>query len=239
MTPRLRAIGITRQFGGVTALQDVAIDLHDGRIHCVLGGNGAGKSTLIRILSGNDRPTSGEIRVLDVPQRFASPRDARKAGIAVVHQELALVPLMSVWRNFVLGHEPRKSFAALDVAAARSATERALDQFNIRVEIDRPVSNLSGGERQILAIARAIHFGGRVLILDEPTAALSVEQAARTLNAIRNARAHGIAVLLITHNPHHALEVGDDVTLLRRGKVISHRRADELSEAELTELISQ
>lgn len=214
--PLLRLEHVTKRYGGVTALRDVTLEVPPARVTCLLGDNGAGKSTLIQILAGVHRPTSGRYLVDGGPVAFASPREALVRGIATVHQDLALVPLMSVWRNFFLGAEPPR----LDARRCRRVTEEALGRLGVKLDdLDRPVHTLSGGERQAVAIARAIHFGARVLILDEPTAALGVRHAGVVLSHVRDARARGMGVLLVTHNPQHAHPVGDRFILLKRGEV--------------------
>jgi simple sugar transport system ATP-binding protein len=210
------------RFGNVVALDQVSLDVQPGSVTCLLGDNGAGKSTLIRILSGVYRPTGGRCLVDGEPVVFGSPRDARDHGIATVHQDLALVPLMSIWRNFFLGAELTTGggpFRRIDVKRCREIARENLATMGVRIrDADQPVGTLSGGERQSVAIARALHFGARVLILDEPTAALGVKQAALVLRYIANARDRGVGVILVTHNPHHAIAVGDRFVVLRRGR---------------------
>jgi simple sugar transport system ATP-binding protein len=214
---------VSKFFGTVIALQDVSVRLRRGEVHCLLGDNGAGKSTLIKILAGVHPPSLGTYRVDGEPVVFASPRDALDRGIATVYQDLALVPLMSVGRNFFLGREPTRTrwgiFRVFDRRlAARIASERLADLGIAVRDAEQAVGTMSGGERQCLAIARAIHFGARVLILDEPTAALGVKQSANVLRIVARARDRGISVIFITHNVHHAYPVGDSFTLLDRGR---------------------
>ena len=213
----------TMRFGGVVAVDDVSLELPEARVTCLLGENGAGKSTVIGMLSGAQRPTAGRLLLDGSPVVLASPRQARVHGIATVYQTLALVPLMSVWRNFFLGQEPtrgRGPLRRLEVSVCRRETRSALEEMGIAMtDVDRPVGALSGGERQAIAIARALHFGARVLILDEPTAALGVRQAGIVLDQVDRARTRGAAVLLVTHNPAHALRVGDHFLVLDRGRL--------------------
>jgi simple sugar transport system ATP-binding protein len=223
---------ISKFFGPVIALNGVTLRLRKGEVHCLLGDNGAGKSTLIKTLSGVFAPEQGQYLVDGQPVRFNSPRQALDAGIATVYQDLALVPLMSVARNFFMGREPvKKLFGFLPVMdhalAGRTAMER-LGEMGIRVrDADQLTGNMSGGEKQCLAIARAIHFGARVLILDEPTAALGVKQSVNVLKLIHRARARGISVIFITHNVNHAYPVADTFTLLNRGRSMgSFTKAD-------------
>jgi simple sugar transport system permease protein len=238
----LAARGVTRRFGRVTALEDVTIELHAGRVTCLLGDNGAGKSTLIKVLAGVHPPSEGRVELAGAPVALASPRDAHRRGVATVYQDLAVIPLMDVWRNFWLGRERtvgRGPLRRLDVAACRSATREALAAFAIGVEdVDRPLGTLSGGERQSVAIARAVHEGARVLILDEPTAALGVRQAGLVLDRVRRVRDAGVAVLLVTHNPRDALEVGDAFVVLRHGRVSARLRREEADLGRLVTLMS-
>jgi simple sugar transport system ATP-binding protein len=239
MTAVLAARGVSRRFGRVTALEDASLEVRAGRVTCLLGDNGAGKSTLIKILAGVHRPSDGRVEVDGREVVLDSPRAARRHGIATVYQDLAVIPLMSVWRNFFLGREPtrgRGPFRRLDAAACRRATRRALESFAIAVEdVDRPLGTLSGGERQSVAIARAVHSGARALILDEPTAALGVRQARLVLDHIARTRDAGVGILLVTHNPRDALEAGDDFVILRRGRVAARATR---GEAELADLVA-
>jgi simple sugar transport system ATP-binding protein len=219
----LQLENISKYFGPVIALSGVTLRLRRGEVHCLLGDNGAGKSTLIKTLSGVFAPEKGQYLVDGQPVRFRSPRDALDAGIATVYQDLALVPLMSVTRNFFMGREPvKKLFGLLPVMDHDSAAATAmakLAEMGIRVrDADQMIGNMSGGEKQCLAIARAIHFGARVLILDEPTAALGVKQSVNVLKLIHRARERGISVIFITHNVNHAYPVADSFTLLNRGQ---------------------
>lgn len=230
--------GVGKHYGGVEALADVDIDVRQGEVTCVLGDNGAGKSTLISILSGVQAPDSGDLFLEGRPVRFSSPRDALDAGIATVHQDLAVVPLMSVWRNFFLGRELKRGpgpLAVLDRARMRATAREALADMGIELaDVEQPVGTLSGGQRQCVAIARAVHFGARMIVLDEPTAALGVKQAGVVLRYVAQARDRGLGVVLITHNPHHAHPVGDSFLLLQRGRSRGFLRKDQTSLEELT-----
>ena len=223
--PLIRAERVTRRFGGVTALDDVTFEASAGSITCLLGDNGAGKSTLIRILAGVFPPTSGRIVLAGEEVRFTSPRDALARGIATVHQDLALVPLLSVWRNFFLGEEPtvgKWPLRRIDVAACRRTALAQLDALGIALyDAEQPVATLSGGQRQAIAIARAVHRGGRVLILDEPTASLGAAQRELVTNLIRRVRDRGTAVILITHHSTEADELADRRVVLERGRVVT------------------
>ncbi|WP_377271118.1 ATP-binding cassette domain-containing protein [Peterkaempfera sp. SMS 1(5)a] len=234
--PVLEARSLGMSYGSVTALRDVSVPVNAGQVTCVLGDNGAGKSTLIKILAGAHRHTEGRLLLDGAPVRFTSPRDALDRGISTVFQDLALVPLMSVWRNFFLGREPRRGpFRMLDRRTAREEARSALAGMGIDLrDVEQPVGTLSGGERQCVAIARAVHFGARVLILDEPTAALGVRQAAMVLRHVAQARDRGLGVVLITHNPHHAHPVGDRFLLLKRGRSLGCFDKQDITPAELT-----
>ncbi|MFG2913520.1 ATP-binding cassette domain-containing protein [Kitasatospora sp. NPDC048298] len=230
--------GVGKSYGTVRALQDVSLTLRAGEISCVLGDNGAGKSTLIKIIAGLHQHDEGTLTVGGEEVRFDSPRQALDRGIATVYQDLAVVPLMPVWRNFFLGSEQgmrRWGGLRLDADGMRATTREALARMGIDLhDVDRPIGTLSGGQRQCVAIARAVHFGARALILDEPTAALGVKQSGVVLKYVTAARDAGLGVVLITHNPHHAYLVGDHFTLLKRGRMAgSHPRA-EISLEQLT-----
>ncbi|MFI6291019.1 ATP-binding cassette domain-containing protein [Nonomuraea sp. NPDC050790] len=232
-----RSIG--KAFGSVLALREVSMGVAAGQVTCVLGDNGAGKSTLIKILSGVHRHDSGELLLDGAQVGFASPREALDQGIATVYQDLAMIPLMSVWRNFFLGSEPRKSFGRFDVAKARRVAREELNAMGIDIrDVDQPVGTLSGGERQSVAIARAVHLGARVLILDEPTSALGVKQAGVVLRYIARARDRGLGVVFITHNPHHAYPVGDRFLLLNRGTSLGEYAKADITRERLTSLMA-
>jgi simple sugar transport system ATP-binding protein len=234
---------VSKFFGTVVALKDITLRLKRGEVHCLLGDNGAGKSTLIKILAGVHPPSLGTYRVDAAPVAFASPRDALDRGIATVYQDLALVPLMSVCRNFFLGREPTRTrwglFRVFDRRLAVQVANEKLAEMGIVVrDAEQAVGTMSGGERQCLAIARAIHFGARVLILDEPTAALGVKQSANVLRIITRARDKGISVIFITHNVHHAYPVGDTFTLLNRGRLMGTFPKSEISRDEVLNMMA-
>ena len=220
--PLLRLSGVGKSYGAVSALADVDLEVAAGQITCVLGDNGAGKSTLIKIVAGLHPPDQGAMEIDGEPVRFQSPRQAIDRGVATVYQDLAIAPLMPVWANFFLGRELRRGrgpLAWMDVAQMRDVTRTELGVMGIELtDVERPIGDLSGGERQCVAIARAIHFGARILILDEPTAALGVKQAGVVLRYVLAAKARGLGVIFITHNPHHAHAVGDRFLLLQRGR---------------------
>jgi simple sugar transport system ATP-binding protein len=233
---------VCKYFGSVNALRDISLAVYPGEVTCVLGDNGAGKSTLIKILSGVFPPDEGEFLVDGAAVRFASPRDARGHGVATVFQDLAMVPLMSVWRNFFLGSEPTKGrgpWRRFDVEKAKELTRRELQAMGIDVrDPEQAVGTLSGGERQSVAIARAVYFGARLLILDEPTSALGVKQAGVVLRRIVQARDLGLGVIFITHNPHHAYPVGDRFVVLNRGRSLGSYTKSQITRDELVQLMA-
>jgi len=217
---------VSKHYAGVTAVDNVSLKLFAGEIMCLLGENGAGKSTLIKVLTGVEPPTAGQVVVGGQPVHFGSARDARRLGISTVYQEVGTLPLMSVGRNFVLGQEPKKGrwlARRLDLVEANRVAVHEMQELGIRRVVDgnQMVGTLSGGERQALAIARAVHFGARVLVLDEPTAALGVRESGLVLQLLMRVRQKNVAVLLITHNAYHAVAVGDRFVVMRRGQVIA------------------
>ena len=221
--PILALQAVTKRFDAVVALHDVSMQINPGEVHCLLGDNGAGKSTLIKIVSGVHQQTSGLVFLEGESISFANPREARDRGIATVHQSAGVLPLMSVARNFFVGAEPTRGKGVLrrfDMAEARRVSLEQIQALGIRrvEDADQLVGTLSGGERQALAISRALYFGARVLILDEPTAALGVREAQAVLKLIRRVRHQGVAVVLVTHNAYHALAVGDRFTILIHGE---------------------
>ncbi len=239
--PLVELRGVSKRFGQTTAVNDVTLRIHAGRVTCLLGDNGAGKSTLIKVLSGVHRPDGGVVLVDDEPTQFASPRDAIDRCISTVFQDLALIPLVSIVRNFFLGREPVRSLGPLRVVDWRRATEiaeRELAGVGIRVRDARqPVGTLSGGERQSVAIARAIHFGARVLVLDEPRSGLGVKEASGVLDHIRAARDQGIGIVFISHNLAHAHAVGDTFVVLNRGSSYGEFARDEIDQDELVAMM--
>jgi simple sugar transport system ATP-binding protein len=242
-SPVMELAGVSKHFGRVNALSDVSLSVHAGEVVCLLGDNGAGKSTLIKVMSGVHSPTAGVMRVDGEPVRLASPRDAQRLGVATVHQEVGALPLMSVARNFFLGREPLKGVWPLKRIDKHKASEIALKELRelgIRrvTHGDQPAGTLSGGERQALAIGRALYFGARLLILDEPTSALGVKESALVLKLMREARARGIAIVFITHNATHALSVGDSFAVLIHGAVAARFARGERTREELLNLMA-
>jgi simple sugar transport system ATP-binding protein len=233
----LEARGVSKYFGHVIALEDITMGVRAGEVLCLLGDNGAGKSTLIKTLSGVHTPTKGSLLVDGEETVFQSPRDAIERGIATVFQDLAMIPLSGIARNFFLGREPRKKIGPMtlyDSSFADRITRGELEKIGIELrDTSQPVSTLSGGERQCVAIARAVYFGAKVLILDEPTSALGVRQSSIVLRYIDQTRAAGIGVIFITHNVHHAYLIGDRFTVLERGRNTGTWDKDEITPEQL------
>ena len=223
--PLIEARDVVKHFGPVVALAGVSLTVNPGEVHCLLGDNGAGKSTLIKTLSGVFRPSGGDILFEGEPVSFSSPRAALDLGIATVFQDLAMIPLLSITRNFFMGREPVKNrfgpFSFMDMALADRIVREEMRRIGIEVrDPQQPVGTLSGGERQCVAIARAVHFGAKVLILDEPTSALGVAQTSMVLKFVRQVRGKGLGMIFITHNVRHAYAVGDRFTVLNRGRTL-------------------
>jgi len=240
--PNVEIRHISKFFGSVIALKDVSMSVYAGEVMCLLGDNGAGKSTLIKTLAGVHQQSEGQYLVEGGEVRFGSPRDALSRGIATVYQDLAMIPLMSISRNFFLGSEPTKGwgpFKRFDTGLARRVAKEEMAKMGIDIrDTSQPVGTLSGGERQSVAIARAVYFGAKTLILDEPTAALGVKQAGTVLRYIAQARSRNLAVVFITHNPHHAYAVGDRFTILKRGQTLGTFTREELSHEEMVRMMS-
>ncbi len=241
-TPIIEMKNIEKHFGPVIALAGVSLSVLPGECHCLLGDNGAGKSTFIKTMSGVHKPTKGEIYFEGKPMHFDRPRDAIAAGIATVYQDLAMIPLMSVARNFFMGNEPMKRVAGINLFDHNLANEVTMAEMkkmgiNLRGP-DQAVGTLSGGERQTVAIARAVHFGAKVLILDEPTSALGVRQTSNVLATVDRVRKKGVAVVFITHNVRHALAVGDRYTVLNRGLTLGTSERGKITPEELQDLMA-
>jgi len=243
-TPLIDVQNVSKHFGTVIALSGVSMTVWPGEVHCLLGDNGAGKSTLIKTLSGVHKPTEGQILLEGEPIVFESPRDALDRGIATVYQDLAMIPLMSITRNFFMGRERAVTrgkglFERLDMKRANAIAREEMGKIGIDVrDPTQAVGTLSGGERQCVAIARAVYFGAKVLILDEPTSALGVKQASVVLRYVAQARARNLGVIFITHNVHHAWAVGDAFTVLNRGKTLGTFRKDEITREQLLNMMA-
>lgn len=240
--PMIRMENIRKHFGNVVALNGVTFDVSAGECHCLLGDNGAGKSTFIKTMSGVHKPTGGTITFEGQPMSFDSPRAAMEAGIATVFQDLAMIPLMSVTRNFFMGREPTKGrglFKRFDINTANEITLAEMRRMGINLRSpEQAVGTLSGGERQTVAIARAVYFGAKVLILDEPTSALGVRQTSNVLATIDRVRSQGVGVVFISHNVRHALAVGDRFTVLNRGQTLGTAAKGEITASELQDLMA-
>jgi simple sugar transport system ATP-binding protein len=241
--PVLELQSVDKSFGPIDVLHEISLTVHAGEVLCLLGDNGAGKSTLIKTLAGVHKPTRGKILMDGQDMTLATPREAAERGIATVHQFGGTFPLMSIGRSFFVGVEPTKGwgpFKVYDRKTANSVAVKAVQDFGItRIDDgDRLVGGLSGGERQSLAIARAVHFGARVLILDEPTAALGVKQAAHVLRIVNEAKRRGLAVIFITHQVMHAMAVGDHFAVLIRGAIAADFRKGEKTREEITDLMA-
>lgn len=238
----LEVRNISKYFGNVIALNDISMAVRPGEVHCLLGDNGAGKSTMIKILSGVHKQDEGEILLAGEPVSFNSPAEALDRGIATVHQYLSIQPLMSVTRNFFLGREPTRGwgpFRSFDLARADAIVQEEMANMGIDVrDPSQPVGTMSGGERQCVAISRAIYFGARVLILDEPTSALGVKQAATVLRYIAKAREQNLGVIFITHNVHHAYAVGDTFTVFKRGTTLGTHAKDQIEREALLDMMA-
>ena len=241
-TPLIEVQNVSKYFGQVIALQDISMSVDAGEVMCLLGDNGAGKSTLIKILAGVHQHDEGRVFVEGEEVSFVTPRDALDRGIATVYQDLAMIPLMGISRNFFLGREPTKGvgpFKRLDVAFADRVTHEEMRRMGIEIrDPSQPVGTLSGGERQSVAIARAVYFGAKVLILDEPTSALGVKEAAVVLRYVAQAKERELAVIFITHNVHHAYPIGDRFTILNRGRSYGTFEKSEVSREEVVTMMA-
>ena len=233
---------ICKRFGTISALENVNFGVNRGEVRALLGDNGAGKSTLIKILMGVYQPNCGQIYLEGQPIQIHSPREARLMGIEAVYQDLALVNLMSITRNFFLGREIIRKLGPvswMDMRQMNNICRQSL--HDIGIEIRSPterVGTLSGGERQSIAIGRGIHFGAKVLILDEPTSALSVAETRKVLTYIQNAKERGLAVIFITHNVSHVYLVADSYTIIRMGRNVGTYNKGELSQEDIADLIT-
>lgn len=228
---------VSKHFGGIVAVSNVSIAINHGEVTCLLGGNGAGKSTLIKVMSGVYRPSAGELRMDGAKVEFESPGVALARGIATVHQDVGVFPLMDVARNFFVGREPERGrglFRRLDRKRAGEIAVEQMQALGIRrvTSGDQVAGTLSAGERQALAIARALYFGARLLIMDEPTSALGVKESGIVLRLMAQVKAKGVAIVFVTHNADHALAVGDQFVVLIHGAIAARfARGDRSREA--------
>ena len=239
---QLQLTNIYKSFGSVRALNDVSILTGPGKIHCILGDNGAGKSTLVNIISGVLTADSGEYLVNGKKVIFSNPKQALNAGISTVYQNLAIIPMLSIYRNFYLGNEPVKNnyFKFMDKDLAISTTKQELTKFGVTVnDVKRQAGTLSGGQRQCLAIARALYFGAKVLILDEPTSALGVKESANVLNQLVLLKEQGINIVLVSHIIDHAYEVGDLFFILKMGELVGSYDKNDVSPKILRSILSK
>ncbi len=240
--PIIEMRDIEKHFGSVIALAGVSLAVHPGEVMCLLGDNGAGKSTFIKTMSGVHAPSAGEMLVEGKPVTFSGPREALDTGIATVYQDLAVIPLMSITRNFFMGREPTKGFGPfryIDFKHCDGVAREEMKKIGIDVrDPGQAVGTLSGGERQCVAISRAVYFGAKVLILDEPTSALGVRQTSMVLKYVNMVRSKGLGVVFITHNVRHAMAVGDKFTVLNRGKTLGTAQKGEISPEELQNLMA-
>ena len=241
--PLIELKNVVKKFGSFTALNGVSLDVYPGEVHALLGDNGAGKSTLIKVLSGVHLMTSGEIKVDGETVNFSSPRQASDAGIGTVYQDLALNALTSVTRNFFLGREIKKGlgpFGLMQMDEMDRITIEEMSKIGINISNpNQPVGTMSGGQRQTLAIARAIYFGAKILILDEPTSALGQKQQMEVLKTIKKVQRLGnIAIILITHNEIHARLIADRYTFLSLGEVIGSGLSSELGNEDVKRLMA-
>ena len=233
---------IVKRFGTVEALGGVDFEVRKGQVQALMGDNGAGKSTLIKVLTGVYPATSGEIYLDGQLVQIQSPGDGRALVIETVYQDMALIPLMGIWRNFFLGRELYTSFGPvkwMHRGEMRHHCRESLRDIGINIRsAEEKVGKLSGGERQSIAIGRAIHFGAKLLILDEPTSALSVSETNKVLTYIENAKASGLPVIFITHNVNHIYQVSDSYTIIRHGRKVGTYQKGELSQQDIADLIT-
>jgi len=243
--PLMELRHISKFFGPVKAIRDINLTINRGQVLALLGDNGAGKSTLIKIISGLHVPTEGSVLFDGKPVRLTSPKDARALGIETVYQDLALVETMSIMRNFFLGSEPLKRFGpfrVLDHHKMISACENVLSDIglkNLRATPTDSVAKLSGGERQAIAIGRTMYFGAKLVILDEPTSALSLNETNKVLSYIEQAKESGLAVIFITHNMYHAYPVSDRIVVIERGHKVEDFPKGDKTLDEVADIIMQ
>ncbi|SER88469.1 monosaccharide ABC transporter ATP-binding protein, CUT2 family [Tranquillimonas rosea] len=236
--PLVEMIDIEKHFGGVRAVEHVSLDLWPGEVVGVLGHNGAGKSCLMRILSGAMIPNGGEIRVGGKTVEFTEPNDARAVGIETIYQTLALADHLDAPKNLFLGRELKTRFGNLDDARMHEEAREVLARLNPNFKNLRdPVSSLSGGQRQVIAIARAIYFDTKILIMDEPTAALGPSETAMVADLIRQLRAEGIGIFLVSHDMHDVFDLCDRIVVMNKGKVVGAHAIEEVSKDDVLSLI--
>ena len=232
---------IYKNFGTISALKNISMVTDSGKIHCILGDNGAGKSTLVNIISGVFQPDQGEYKVNEKRALFKNPRQALNAGISTVYQNLAIIPIMNIYRNFFLGNEPIHGYLnTINKDYAIETTVKELKKFDINIEdAKRPAGTLSGGERQILAIARALYFGAKILILDEPTSALGVRESSKVVEKISQLKEHNINVILVSHNIEQAFSLGDEFFIFKNGELVGQFNKIETSAKKLRSILEK
>ncbi len=236
-TPLIETRGLSKSFGGVHALQDVDVQLYPGEVLGLLGHNGAGKSTLIKMLSGAYTPDDGQVLMQGQEVRLSSPRAAQHLGIETIYQNLALADNLDVPANIFLGRELLRG-GRLDEDSMELESRRVLDRLKVSVpDLKKPVFNLSGGQRQCIAISRAIHFRARVLIMDEPTAALGPQETAQVNDLIRSLKQEGVGIFLISHDLHDVFDLADRLTVMKNGRVVATVRTDQVTQDEVLEMI--
>ena len=241
MTERLKLSGIGKHFGAIRALNNVSLSINEGEVLGLMGDNGAGKSTLVKIIAGNFRPSEGEIHLDAERRNFHHPRDAQDAGIEIVYQDLALCDNLTAASNVYLGREMMRRVGPLRIIDYRSMNRRAGELFALLKSETRPrdlVRKMSGGQRQAVAIARTLLADAKVVLMDEPTAAISVRQVAEVLELIKRLRDRGIAVILISHRMPDVFGVSDRIAVLRRGELVAHKATADSSPEEVTGLIT-
>ncbi len=225
-------------FGGVHAVENVSVDCYPGEVIGLVGGNGAGKSTLIRVLSGAHQADSGEILINGQPVSISNPRDAKALGIETIYQTLALADNIDAAGNVFLGRELRSRIGSLDDAAMESATRKVMGRLNPRFKnFKTPVKSLSGGQRQSVAIARAVHFNAKILIMDEPTAALGPAETAQVRELVTQLKAEGIAIFLISHDIHDVFDLADRITVMATGKLVGTVNKDDVTKDDVLGMI--
>ncbi|MCO6049279.1 ATP-binding cassette domain-containing protein [Mesorhizobium sp. RP14(2022)] len=239
-SPVLSLRGIQKNFGGVTAIENFSLDLHAGEIVALVGDNGAGKSTLVKIISGVHPPSEGVMELSGEAVRFADASVARERGIEVVYQDLALADQQPVYMNMFLGREPvRGPLRVLDRRGMIEATEKLVRELDVRIpSVRATIRNLSGGQRQGVAIARATHWATKLILLDEPTAALGVAETAKVEELVASLRARNIAVLIISHSLDQVFRLSDRICVLRRGRQIGVRRTNDTDKNEIIGMIT-
>ena len=233
----LQLLGVGKSFSSVSVLRDIDLEIIGGEIHTLMGENGAGKSTLVKIISGVQNPSFGTIQINGQDVSFASPAEANEAGIVIMHQELSLIPEMTVAQNVMLGQEPKLGGMMIDSRALRETARDALKRFGFSLDVDTPVKDLRVGEQQLVEIARALLMDARLLIMDEPTSALSQTEADILMEVIRDLAQQGVAIVYISHRMDEVFEISDRVTVLRDGNLIGTTLAADTTPEDLVKMM--